>query len=372
MRIGIDGRLWNESGVGRYTRNLVRNLVEIDKKNDYVLFVQGDDSEHIQQEELSNSNGSWKLVAADIHWHTLSEQFNFPQLLQKEKIDLMHFPYFSVPIFYDRPFVVTIHDLILHHFSTGQASTLPLPLYKFKLSGYKYVVAQAAKRASKIITVSESVKEEIIKHLKVPKTKVVVTYEGVDEQVSIKNNLPSRISGTYFLYVGNAYPHKNLGRLIEAFSEMLQTKSELKLVLVGREDYFYKRLMKHVYTLGLQQSILFLRFVSDSELAGLYQHAAGLVVPSLMEGFSLPPLEAMSQNCLPIVSAIDVHQEICKDAAIYFNPEDKADIAKKMMNVLDEKMKTKTYIEKGHQRVMEFSWSTMAKQTLAIYQECLP
>lgn len=366
MKIGIDTRLWNESGVGRYTRNLIRNVLELDKKNEYVLFVRSREYDYILNNETQNSQNC-RIVKADVRWHSLDEQFKFPAILKAENIDLMHFPYFSVPILYDRPFVVTIHDLILHHFPTGQASTLPIPLYRFKLSGYRYVVAQAAKKAIKIITVSNSVKKEIVDHLHVPSSKITVTYEGVDEQLVINKHQKSRVEGKYFLYVGNAYPHKNLDRLVDSFSQIVSNKPEIKLILIGREDFFYSRLKKGIANRGLTQSILFLRYVSDSELAGLYQNALALIVPSLMEGFSLPPLEAMSQKCLVLVSNIDVHKEICKDAAVYFDPLSIQDITAKMNYVLNNKSNTSSYIKKGTSLVKEFSWKKMAQQTMAVY-----
>src|SRR5690242_4609839 len=128
MRIGIDGRLWNETGVGRYIRNLVWGLQEFDKKNEYVLFIK----KGLKIDDLRLKNDPWKVVETEIHWHSLAEQIKFPQILYKENLDLMHFPYFSLPIFYNKPFVVTIHDLIINHFPTGKASTLPYPLYLMK------------------------------------------------------------------------------------------------------------------------------------------------------------------------------------------------------------------------------------------------
>lgn len=131
MRIGIDARLWNETGVGRYIRNLVYNLLEIDSRNEYVLFTNKQTIEEIKEHKskIKFEDKKLKLVETNIRWHSVSEQIKFPKILEKEKLDLMHFPYFSVPILYNRPFVITIHDLIINHFSTGKASTLPTPLY---------------------------------------------------------------------------------------------------------------------------------------------------------------------------------------------------------------------------------------------------
>ena len=146
MKIGIDARLWNETGVGRYIRNLIRNLHEIDLSNEYILFCRNTDVERIKYEILSNK---WKIVSADIRWHSLKEQLKFHQILNRENLDLMHFTYFSVPLFYNRPFIVTIHDLIVYHFQTGKASSLPLPLYKVKHLGYRFLLDHIVKKSKK-------------------------------------------------------------------------------------------------------------------------------------------------------------------------------------------------------------------------------
>src|SRR4051812_22356097 len=120
MKIGIDARLWNETGVGRYIRNLVKELQLIDKKNEYILFVRKADFDKVSSQIV---NSKFLVKVADIRWHTIEEQIKLPRILNNENLDLMHFPYFSVPIRYKKTFVITIHDLILNHFSTGKAST---------------------------------------------------------------------------------------------------------------------------------------------------------------------------------------------------------------------------------------------------------
>ncbi|MDO8461049.1 MAG: glycosyltransferase family 1 protein [bacterium] len=415
MRIGIDCRLWSESGVGRYTRNLVQNLAQIDIKNEYVLFILSKDQEKILH---FVQNDSFRTVKADIRWHSIEEQIRFPSILNQEKLDLVHFPYFSVPIFYNKPFVVTIHDLILHHFPTGEASTLPLSIYKLKLLGYKYVISQAAKKAKKIITVSNATKEEIIDHLGVREDKIVVTYESVDDRLISK--LPtspfdfaqgfggaSKIKN-YFLYVGNAYPHKNLERLLQAFKIITQgalvgnenflvhdakklkgsshtskpasahrenfvpSPRPLTLVLVGKEDYFYKRLREIIKNMKLSDSVIFYGEASDEELINLYQNAKALVMPSLMEGFGLPALEAMANSCLVLASNIPALKEVCGDAAIYFSAYDINEITEVMKSVcFNDSNHFSQNIGRGIERSKMFSWKKMAKETVDIYESCV-
>lgn len=370
MRIGIDARLFGESGVGRYIRNLVWELSKIDQRNEYVLFLHSNYG--VGPRKLPKN---WSVREVDIRWHTLEEQFKLPQILNKESLDLVHFPYFSVPIFYNRPFVVTIHDLILHHFPTGEASTLPMPIYQAKRLGYRFVISQAAKRAKKIIAVSNSTKKEIVDHLGVGPEKVNVIYEGVDEKIrnpkhEMRNKFPNSKFQipNYFLYVGNAYPHKNLERMLTAFSRIKDKESKMKLILVGKEDYFYKRLKEKVTEMGLEHSIIFCGEASDDQLVRLYKNAKALVMPSLMEGFGLPALEAMANGCLVLASDIPALQEICKDTALYFDPHNTQDLMEKMREVFfNDSSRFSKNIEAGRKRSKLFSWEKMAKETLNIF-----
>src|SRR3989344_5788362 len=202
MKIGIDARLIRETGVGRYISNLIENLLEIDKRNNYVLFVKNEDFDQVK---LKIKNLKLKIVRVNIPWHSIKEQIQFTEILNKENLDLVHFPYFSVPISYNRPFIVTIHDLIIHHFPTGKASTHPSFIYMLKILGYKYVISKACKKAKKIIAVSKSTKEEIIDHLKIKSDKIVVTYEGVDDGIQNSEfKIQNKSHDTqYFLFVGN-------------------------------------------------------------------------------------------------------------------------------------------------------------------------
>ncbi len=175
----------------------------------------------------------------------------------------------------------------------------------------------------------------------------------------------------YFLYVGNAYPHKNLDRLLQALNILISQYPNISLVLVGKEDYFYKRLKEKVKKMNLEKSVLFCGQVSNEELISLYRNAKALVMPSLMEGFGLPGLEAMANKCLVLASDVPALREIYSDAAVYFNPVDIDDIRKKMEDVcFNDLNHFSQNIEKGLQRVKLFSWEKMAKETLRVYESC--
>lgn len=366
MRIGIDARLWDQTGVGRYIRNLVINLQKIDQKNHYVLFVRSQDLESASK-EVKNKN--WKIVQTNIKWHSILEQVKFPLILKRQKLDLVHFPYFSVPILYKKPYVVTIHDLIINHFSTGEASTLAYPLYFGKRVSYQFIIKQAAKKAKKIIVPSSATKEEIIDHLKISGKKINIISEASDKNLKTQTSkLKPQNSGKYFLYVGNAYPHKNLASLIYAFNKIAKDYQDLKLILVGEKDFFYQRLEEEN---AASDKIIFYGKATDRELTNLYSNAIALVIPSLMEGFGLPVLEAMSLRCLVVASNIPSFREIASDSAIYFKPEDVNDIKETMKSVYvnNEKYKAEK-LEPAFKRSQKYSWEKAAVETLNVYESC--
>jgi glycosyltransferase involved in cell wall biosynthesis len=285
MRIGIDARFYGAigKGLGRYTQKLIENLERIDGSNQYFIFLR---KENFNDYVPRNKN--FHKILADYRWYTFSEQLKMPRLLNKYELDLVHFPHFNVPLFYRRPFVITIHDLILLHFPTIRATTLQPAYYWMKYSAYKIVIRSAVKRARKVIAVSNFTKKDILKHYQVPEDKIIVTYEACDlaEIRGIGDDNILRKYGIikpYVLYVGNAYPHKNLEALVLAFRNFGES-GQYQLVLVGKEDYFYQRLknftkdrkVANVIFAGLfltaswtrftktPRSIFFLRFMKDS------------------------------------------------------------------------------------------------------------
>ncbi|MBI5620269.1 glycosyltransferase family 4 protein [Candidatus Gottesmanbacteria bacterium] len=370
MKIGIDARLIGETGVGRYIRNLITNLSVQDKSNEYVLYLR---DAHYRSFVLPGER--WSKVRAEVPWHSLKEQVLMPWFFMKSGLDLVHVPYFTIPIFYPGRMVVTIHDLTILHFDTGKATTLPWIVYKFRRLGYRIALAVGLFRARKIIAVSKTTKQEIIDHFHMNPGKIVVTYEGVDEQVkSQKSKVKSEdsiIREPYFLYVGNAYPHKNLETLLEAFGQIRNQESRIrniKLVLVGKDDYFYSRLKKLVQEQRLADSTIFFGEADDGQLSHLYRHAQALVFPSLMEGFGLPALEALAFGCPVIASDIPVFHEILGDNAMYFHALDAGDLGEKLTYVLERhpvgQRRTTVRLQD------RFSWSRLASDTLTIYEGC--
>ena len=360
MRIGIDCRLWNQKGVGRYIRNLTTNLSKIDKINKYFLFVRSEDYKEVKSQfPVSN----FQFPICDIPWHSIKEQTDFPKILKKENLDLVHFPYISVPIFYKGPFILTVHDLIPFHLSTGEASTKPL-IFRFKKLGYKFVISKAVGNAKKIIVPSHATKKDVAKHLNISQDKVFVIYEGVDP--NIKSSRGNRlIKENYFLYVGNAYPHKNIDFLIQVFNEL--KFRDFKLVLVGKEDHFYRKLKDKFPN----RNIIYFGEASDDQLSNLYKNAFAYITPSVMEGFGLTGLEAMANGCLVLASDIPVHREIYKEGALYFDPKNSKVLRDLMEKVWKDPSKFKNTVLNGQGIIKKFSWKKMAKETLKIYESSI-
>lgn len=369
MRIGIDARFYGSvgKGLGRYTSELISHLEKIDDGNDYVIFL---------RESNFNSyvpkNPRFTKVLAEFPWYTWREQVLYPKLLNAHGLDLMHFPHFNVPFFYRKPFVVTVHDLILLSHPTTRATRLGPVVFWIKFQFYRLVIRRAIAAAKTVITVSHTTKNEITERFPFAKQKnIVVTYEACAPALQKALNaapLPADIKKPFVLYVGNAYPHKNLERLVEAFAGFRQRDhKDWQLVLVGAEDYFYARLKKEAEQNGITENVVFAGHVTDEQLATLYDNATFYAFPSLCEGFGLPPLEAMNHG-LPVTSSnASCMPEILGDAAHYFDPSKPADIYTALTRMADDAELRTELAAKGRQQVAKYDWTRCAQETLQAY-----
>ena len=391
MRIGIDARFYGPigKGLGRYTQEVVDNIIKINSAAgqpafDYVVFLGPDNFD-----EFGVDDPHVEKVLIDCPWYGWKEQIFFPYHIWRAKLDLIHFPHFNVPILTPVRFIVTIHDLILTHFPTVRATTKSHVLYYFKNFAYRFVILSALKRSRRIITVSEFTKSDIIKKFRIAPDKITVTYEGVANLAKGRDSLfvakldnqeilaQYHIPHDFLLYVGNAYPHKNLETLLKVFSKLHAEKPERRLVLVGKADYFYERVQAVARALNLWQkgnansAVIFPGYVPDAQLEILYSEARAYVFPSLYEGFGLPPLEAMAKGC-PVVSSDRASlPEILSDAAVYFNPEDEADMIAKIRSVLVDDNKRAELISRGLVQARKYNWWECANKTMVAYQEIL-
>lgn len=367
MRIGIDCRMLKATGIGRYISSLIEELSKIDRDNQYILFLKKEDFSSFR---LPGKN--FKKVLAPFHWYGISEQLKFPKIIKKEHLDLIHFPHFNIPLRYKGDFVVNIHDLTLHRHKTTRASTKSVLTYQIKHWLYKIVIKQAVKKSLKILTISIFTKNDIIKTFKVPEDKIVVTYPGgpssnltlLKPNVNILTNLG--IKKPFVLYVGNAYPHKNLDNLLRSLKYL---PLNISLVLAGKRDEFHNRVEKLAEKMNFSDRVIFTDFVTDEELVALYRNASVFVLPSLNEGFGLPALEAQSFGLPVSCSRRSSLPEILGDSARYFNPLKPKDIAEKIKEILGNKKLREELIFKGYNKIKEYSWSKMAKETLKVYEE---
>lgn len=367
MKIGIDAR--NDlAGVGRYTFSLIRELARIDRENEYVLFLSRD-----RLASHTPPGPNFRAVEAEIPWFTLREQVTLPRLVDREKLDLIHYPHLTVPLRSRTPFVVTVHDL---NYLDGAGIFAPgTPWSRVRraalLAGYRVELAKV-RRARRLIAVSEHTRETLIRSLKIDPARVAVTYEGADPPGTFApdGSVLTRygLGSPYFLYVGAAYPYKNLARLIDAFARV---RGEHKLVLAGDQEDFGAALQQLAMDSGVTERVVFPGRVSDAELAALYANALAYAFVSVSEGFGLPGLEAMQFGVPVVAASAGSLPEIYGDAARYCNPADVASIAEALGAVAADAQLRARLVALGRERAAEFSWQRTAEQTLTVYGEAL-
>jgi glycosyltransferase involved in cell wall biosynthesis len=359
MKIAIDVRMIGDlnHGIARYAYNLIKELSNIDTKNDYVLL-----SNNTCLNDFVSSRKNFSLKLTSLKLYGIREQVFLPRLLKKEKIDIFHTPSFACPVCIGCKVIMTIHDMI--HVLFQENSSVVHKLY------YRYIVRKAAEKSSKIITVSECSKRDIINYLNLSPEKVVVTYNAVDRIFKRSNEddvdkLKERfgINGKFIMYVGNLKPHKNVRLLIEAF-QLLRRKVDLKLVIVGinRLLLFQKGLNDK-----LLEGVIFVGGVPDELMSHFYSGAEIYVSPSLYEGFGLPLIEAIACRTPVVAISSPSSDEILGNAGYLVNENQPEVLANAIYTVLLDSNLRNCLVEKGIERIKQFSWEKSAKKILEIY-----
>lgn len=371
MRIGIDARMMGKGfGLARYIEQLILHLEKIDTQNEYVIFLKRDNFDFFQAR-----NKNFKKVLADISWYGFAEQIKFPKIIQREKIDLMHFPHFNVPLLYRKSFVVTIHDLIMFHYPRQEASTHGPFLYWIKDTIHRFVVRNAVKRAKHIFVTSEFTKKDVHETLLVPNEKMTVTYQAPFQSEISKiqkfeenDDLLKKYALTkpYIMYVGAAYPHKNLNLLLDAW-KIFQNKygKTHQLVLVGKENFFYNKLKQKIEKESCD--VVYTGFLPDEILSRLYLNTSLYVFASLYEGFGLPPLEAMTYEVPVASSNASCMPEVLQDAALYFDPTNAEQMADAMYRGITDATLRTTLQKNAGKLLKTYSWEKLAKETVSFY-----
>ncbi|MFA6532633.1 MAG: glycosyltransferase family 1 protein [Patescibacteria group bacterium] len=361
-KIGIDARLFSQTGVGTYIKNLIYYLEKKEFKNElfHIYLMPGD------YNRLTFKNKNIIKRKVDYRWHTLGEQMGFALELYKDNLDLMHFTYFSYPVLYWKKFIATVHDTTPLLFKTGKASTKNQFVYNIKHLFFRIILWCQVHRAVKIITPTETVKkqlEDIYGNKISDKTSSI--YEGVNYQMleSKENKELSKKFNNFFIYVGNFYPHKNVENLIKAFRNV---DKQFKLILLGPDDYFTSRILRCINTSKLNKNVILLKNPSLSDLKYFYKDAQALIHPSLSEGFGLPLIETAYFNTPIIASNITVFKELLGNNYLSFDPNNVDDISKKINNFIQKKP------EFDYSNIMKkYSFSRMTDDTLKIYQAAL-
>jgi glycosyltransferase involved in cell wall biosynthesis len=377
--IAIDCRFWGikHAGLGRYTKNLVINILKnsSSQNHSFILIYQKGDSKEF--EEL-NSLPNTTSIELDAPHYSLKEQITFPKLLSSLSIDLLHVPHFNIPLISSVPLVITIHDLIKHFFKGKPVTTRNTLVYWMKYGGYRYIIRKAIEKSKKIIVPSVFTKDQIRSHYQIDSKKITVIYEGVeplyqnDAKPSSKLLKKYQITHPYFVYTGSAYPSKNIPVLLSALKNLTQTNPKVQLLIACARNHFWEKLQLDVRKYGLSNNVLLPGRVPDEDLALLYQKAQAFIMPSLMEGFGLPGLEALSAGCPVISSETGSLPEIYEKAASYFHPQDPQALTNLMSQYLHfSEIEKEKIVQKGKIQASKYSWEKAAQQTIDIYDQIL-
>jgi len=366
VRIGIDARKLHDFGIGTYIRNLLRHLARMDDQTEYVVVCRPDD-----REALSTLGRNFRAVPETAGNYSVAEQVKIPLALRREGVTLFHAPHYVLPPLVRCRSVVTIHDCI----------HLMFPQYLPNRLAFSYArtsIGLAARRATRVLTVSESSKRDILRFVDTQPEKIDVIYNAYDERFAIdpaeedvvRVRERFQLQDEFVLYAGNVKPHKNLERLIEAF-EIVRTRGldHLKLVLIGDEISKYTALRRAVHRHQLHKYVRFLGYLPEETLAVMYRLAGVFVFPSLYEGFGLPPLEAMASGTPVVTSNVSSLPEVAGDAAVLVDPYDPHAIADGIYRVLTDEQLRKDLRHRGVARAGMFSWEQSVRRVRKIYDE---
>lgn len=362
MHIAIDARIIS-SGTGRYIERLLTHLEKLDSPHQFSVLVRKKDEGYWKPNKKN-----FKVIVADFADYSFAEQVGFYFFLKRLNPDLVHFCMPQQPLLYRGASVTTIHDLNLLRITENNKMS-PVVL-KFKKAVFEKMLHSVVKRSKRIITPSEYTRQDVLDFESIPKNRVVCTHEAAEQLDAHAQAIDKFKKRDFIMYVGRAESYKNNRALIKAHQELLKKYPDLRLVIVGKKDEIRLNDMEWSRENGYT-NIDFVGFMSDAQLAWLYQNCKAYVFPSFMEGFGLPPLEAMQYGAPVVSSNATCLPEVLGDAAVYFDPSREKEMSKMIEKVLKDEKLRKQMIEKGYQQVKKYSWERMAKQTLEVYNEVL-
>ena len=375
VKIAIDIRRMTEFGVGTYIRNVVRSLGRLDHQTKYFLI-----GSPAKVKEIGPLPANFHTVPLAEPELSLKSFMEFRTTVKRLECDLVHIPnLFSVPRGLPCPYVMTVHDM-LDHLSWTRRQTALLGSLHFQLT--KHVLRGAAR----IFAVSNFTKVEVEKLFGIPAGRIEVVYNAIDERflhghatVAERQLIAERYQVTYpfLLYAGRISPHKNVVRMIEAFSA-LKTELEkdhafpdLKLIIIGDDVSGNPDLRRTVVRSGVQNDVRFLGFVPIEVLRTFYDQAKIFVFPSLYEGFGLPPLEAMAHGTPVVTSNVSSLPEVVGNAAVLVHPENVFEIMRALHRVLLDQVLRDKMKERSYRQAAKFSWDKSVCRMIEAYREVL-
>ena len=362
MHIAIDARIIN-STTGRYVERLLTYLETLNSPHQFSVLVPEKDKDYWKP-----TKDNFTVVVADFQQYTFAEQLGFNTFLRQLKPDLVHFCMPQQPFMYTGKAVTTIHDLNLLHIRDND--DMSSPVLRFKQLVFRTLLHRVIAHSTYIITPTKYVAKDVRKFHRIPTSRIIQTYESAD-LVSTKSKPVSKYKNTPFLLmVGRTESYKNHRNVIEALQALLWKHPKLRLVIVGKRDASSREIEAWALENGYR-NVDFFGFATDDQLAWLYEHCEAYVFASFMEGFGLPGLEAMKHGAPVASSNRTTLPEVYGNAAIYFNPDDAAEMIEVIGKVLSNKKLRKQLITAGEKRVAMYSWKRMAEQTLAVYNKAL-
>lgn len=364
MLIGVDGNEANVTervGVSVYTYQLLKYFQQSGKEEvQFRIYLR---KKPLFDLPSQNKFFKYHIIETPIFFRDLF----LPISLYKGKTpDLFFSPAHYAPRFCPACLVVTIHDLSFEFY--------PQEFRKNDLYKLKNWTRHAVKHAEKIIAVSENTKKDLVKVYKVPEDKIEVIYNGY-RQTQIANtksqnhNLKLKSLNHFILYIGTVQPRKNIETLIDAYILAQKKDKNLKLVIAGKKGWMYERIFKKANSYDMKDKIIFTGYVDDSLVKHLYKNAEMFVMPSLYEGFGIPILEAMDAGSPVLAADNSSLPEIAGDAAVYFNPHDKIELANKINKIINNRPLRSAMIKKGFIQVKKFSWEQCGRQTLQLLKQ---
>jgi glycosyltransferase involved in cell wall biosynthesis len=360
-QICIDLRWIDSSGVGVYIKGIMPGLVAALQD---VSIVGLGDNKRLEEFPWSRA-ANVRLVSCQAGRYSIAEQIQLP-LVIPPKTDLFFSPYYTVPLLYRGRLAVTVHDM--SHLIVGEIVSNPR-----KHIYAKTMFRVLRKRASVIFTVSDFSKSELLRLTGSHSAeRIITTHLGISSEWADASKHPPIQRSPYFVSVGNIKPYKNLRRLVDAFLE-IKDRIPNDLVIVGQKEGLMTGESPEFFeqVRAARDRIHLTGFISNQELLSLVGHAQALVMPSLYEGFGLPPIEAMAAGVPAVVSQAASLPEVCGDAALYFDPLQVNDIASKLAAIATDTTLQRELKNKGLARSKLFSWQSCSARTAAALRSVL-